>query len=184
MYLMFALIRSCLGSWCTASTTLELDRFIVAICAGLLVVSAQTQFLCGEKNPSLPNICQGFPDLKQPNQSSSISLSLDTCKPVYFSLHSKIISTEHAWSIWHILEMCGKTISQGKPPTPALLLSSGCPLEINLQLTSWCLHEKETCLGWWVHWCAIYFIVLVQSCTSKVKKPQLPCVSHLRGASR
>ncbi|KAM6375571.1 phosphatase and actin regulator 1 isoform 1-T1 [Alca torda] len=34
------------------------------------------------RNPSLPNICQGFPDLKQPGQSSSISLSLDTSEEV------------------------------------------------------------------------------------------------------
>ncbi|KAM6142010.1 phosphatase and actin regulator 1 isoform 1-T1 [Phoenicopterus ruber ruber] len=34
------------------------------------------------RNPRLPNICQGFPDLKQPSQSTSISLSLDTSEEV------------------------------------------------------------------------------------------------------
>ncbi|KAM6135382.1 phosphatase and actin regulator 1 isoform 1-T1 [Pterocles gutturalis] len=34
------------------------------------------------KNQSLPNICQEFPDLKQPSQSTGISLSLDTSEEV------------------------------------------------------------------------------------------------------
>lgn len=48
------------------------------------------------KKPNLPNICQVFPDLKQPSQSHSISLSLGICKYVYFYLHSESISTECA----------------------------------------------------------------------------------------
>lgn len=36
------------------------------------------------RKPNLPNISQAFLDVKQPSQSSSISLSLDICKSAYF----------------------------------------------------------------------------------------------------
>ncbi|KAM6444899.1 phosphatase and actin regulator 1 isoform 3-T3 [Rhynochetos jubatus] len=41
----------------------------------------ETDSLWG-RNPSLPNICQGFPDLKQPSQNTSISLSVSLSEEV------------------------------------------------------------------------------------------------------
>lgn len=57
------------------------------------------------RNPSLQNVCQGSPDVKQAHLSNRLSLPLDICKSMYFSVCSKSFSTEHAWSIRHVLEM-------------------------------------------------------------------------------
>lgn len=96
------------------------------------------------RKPNLPNISQAFLDVKQPSQSSSISLSLDICKSAYFFCIQRVSpQSMHGWS--DTSKKCmyfylGKTISQGKWPIPALLLFLGCPLGSNLQLTSWCMH--------------------------------------------
>lgn len=95
----------------------------------------------GGRNPNLANICQVFPDLKQPSQSSIISLSLDICKSVYFYLHSESVSTEHAQpkhlrNVYFYLGTISIYIPR-KATHPSLITVLGCPLGSNLQLSSW-----------------------------------------------
>lgn len=99
------------------------------------------------RNPSLQNVCQGSPDVKQAHQSNRLSLPLDICKSLYFSVCSKSFSAEHAWPVWHVLEMyiflSKKNYIAGEMiPAVPLLLSSGCPVESNLWLTSQCTRSR------------------------------------------